>query len=46
MKSTGARSSNKLQRLEYMIGYQDSGSSNGHQGALPYYDMFGSDMIR
>ena len=29
MKSTGARSSNELQRLDYMTGYQDSISSSG-----------------
>ena len=30
MKSTGAQSSNELQ-IDYMIGYQDISSSNGHQ---------------
>ena len=33
--SIGADSSHVLQRLDHMIGYQDSSSSNGHQVACP-----------
>ena len=33
-----ARSSDELQRLDYMMGYQDSCRSNGHQGDMPYCD--------
>ena len=36
MKSTGAWSPNELQRLDCMAGYQDSSSSNGSQGDMPY----------
>ena len=39
MKSTGARSSNELQRLESKIGHQDSSSSNGCQGDMPEWDL-------
>ena len=35
MKSMGAPSSNELQRLDLMTGYQDSSPSNGHQGDTP-----------
>ena len=35
-KSAGAQSSNELQRLVYMIGYQYSNKSNGCQGDMPY----------
>ena len=35
MKSTGARSSNELQTLDYTIGYQDSGLNNGCQQHAP-----------
>ena len=38
MKSTGARSSNRLQSLNLMIGHQESSSSNNHQGDRPYWD--------
>ena len=37
LSSTGARSSDELQRLDLKIGYQDSGPSTGHQGELPYH---------
>ena len=37
MKSTGAQSLKKLQRLDFKIGYQDSNPSNDHQGDMPYY---------
>ena len=35
MKSTGARSSNQLHRLDYMTGYQDSSPSNGCWATCP-----------
>ena len=36
MKSSGASSSNEMQRLDWNIGYLDSSPSNGRQGDLPY----------
>ena len=42
MKSTGARSSNELQRLDRMTGYQDSSPSYDRQGDMPYWNVFPS----
>ena len=36
MKSSGVHSSYELQTLEFKIGHQDSSSSNGSQGDMPY----------
>ena len=38
MKSTGARSSNELQKVGYMTEYQDGSPSNGRQGDTPYWE--------
>ena len=40
MKSTGAQTSNELQRLDYMIGYQDSDPENVCQVTLSFYSNF------
>ena len=41
--SMGAQSSNQLQRLDYMTGYQDSSCSNGHQVTCHIYMMTSSN---
>ena len=42
ISSTGVRSSNELQRFDYMIGYQDSRPSNGFLCDIPYWNVFTS----
>ena len=37
IKHLQMKSSDELQRLDYMTGYQYSSPSNGHQGDIPYY---------
>ena len=38
ISSTGAQSSNELQRLDCMTGYQDSSPSHDHQGNMPNWN--------